>query len=132
MKSIRDFRSALRQRLEGRTPLLDDRLVSLEQTAKGMRNDMKCLKKTGEDVLLGQYREAAKNTTIGIADALIEATTKENQSDSSNDTNQAHACLFLARLAIALLATSKALPTLLLSKQSIDGELAISLSTELA
>lgn len=116
------FTSALKKRLQSRTPILDRRLAELEQMAAEIRSDLRSLKQSPTDAtLLDQYRQSATVAAKGMVNTLSKAleTVREQSTDKAE---RATTCLFVGRLALALMTQSKALSILLLSSKAVDSK----------
>ena len=116
------FTATLKKRLQSRTPILDKRLAELERMAADIRSDLRSLKENEKDAaLIEQYRQAATKTAkdmVGMLSGALETV----RTRSPNKTERASTCLFIGRLALALMTQSRALPILLLGKKAIQGK----------
>ncbi|KAG7575305.1 hypothetical protein FFLO_00469 [Filobasidium floriforme] len=122
------FTSTLKKRLHSRTPILDRRLAELERMALEIRSDLRSLKEDPEDaVLLDRYRKSATQTAQGIVKDISKSLEMVRQ-HSGVDADRASTCLFIGRLALALMTQSKAMSVLLLNKRAV-GDVASALDS---
>jgi hypothetical protein len=88
-----------------------------------IRSDLRSLKEDPEDaVLLDRYRKSARQTAQGIV-KVISKSLEMVREHSGVDADRASTCLFIGRLALALMTQSKAMSVLLLNKQAVGGTL---------
>jgi hypothetical protein len=88
-----------------------------------IRSDLRSLKEDPEDaVLLDRYRKSARQTAQGIV-KVISKSLEMVREHSGVDADRASTCLFIGRLALALMTQSRAMSVLLLNKQAVGGAL---------
>jgi len=88
-----------------------------------IRSDLRSLKEDPEDaVLLDHYRKSARQTAQGIV-KVISKSLEMVREHSGVDADRASTCLFIGRLALALMTQSRAMSVLLLNKQAVGGTL---------
>jgi len=107
--------------LNGRTPLLDDVLATVEQSAYALHEDMNAIRDSGGDAqdlatdLIDSYRPNAEAVSMRMANALEDAVDVHDENDLSKGT-----VIFVGRIAHELVSSSAFVAKLGCSGPAID------------